>query len=393
MKKYFIVLAVAALAASAACTKVETITPDQKISFEVANYVPQTKANSSLDSEGYTSFTANAWFFQGENNKMQYMNNETVSKGTDSWAPANDYYWPKDASSYINFYSYAGSKAPAISADETMKTITVSYANVEIANNDNFMVADPALHFKSNVDQVEINDEQGEFNYTGENAGKHTYTGSSQSYTGVPTLFHHMLAKVAVVVKLKTTEAKKSANTTWTVKVLADGSNIKPIKKGSLTLKNTDAATAATIDSWKIYNGETEITDAAAKSIGWIAGTDIETIAFTEQTLTIPANATESADTKNLVDVRTVLPQATSGVNFNLKYEVSASHGDTAFMKEIITLDEQTLAAAASTVTAWNMNQITLYTITIDPVTEKVTFDPAVVEWDSVTGTITVPAV
>ena len=51
MKKYFI-LAVAALAASVACSKVETefnpTDPGNKIAFEVANYATQTKANVAL---------------------------------------------------------------------------------------------------------------------------------------------------------------------------------------------------------------------------------------------------------------------------------------------------------------------------------------------------------
>ena len=52
MKKYFII-AVAALVASAACTKVETFdnTPGKKISFQVGNYAAQTKASVSFKDE------------------------------------------------------------------------------------------------------------------------------------------------------------------------------------------------------------------------------------------------------------------------------------------------------------------------------------------------------
>lgn len=394
MKKFFIAIAALALVASAACTKVN---PEEKktekISFQVANYVPQTKANSSLDSEGYNSFYCYAWYFGAP---MQYMNNVEVKKGTNEWAPAQDYYWPKTG--YINFYSYAGSQAPSVTPSTDMKTVTVAYADKTIASTDNFMVADPALHFgvaNFDADLVTINDEQGNFNYT---TGKYDYTTSTQSYKGVPTLFHHMLAKVAFLVKLETAEANKSANTTWTVTVLNTSDNpstLKPVNMGSLTLKNTDAAADAGMGTWSVYNGTTEVTDAAAKKIGWVAGTSTETISFATKTLTIQPNANVSAETDNkLLEVRTVMPQATSGVAFDFAYQVSAQHtGDSApFMTEIIKVSNKTLAQVTnSTPAAWNMNQITLYTITIDPVGKRVTFDPAVVEWDSTTGAITLP--
>lgn len=399
MKKY-IVIALAALVAFAACTKVN---PEEKkaekISFTVANYMPQTKANSSLDSEGYNSFNCYAWYFGAP---MQYMNNVEVlqNDAKTEWAPAQDYYWPKTG--YINFYSYAGSQAPTVTASDDKKTITVAYTNATIAATDNFMVADPALHFgidNYNANLVTINDEQGDFNYTGTNAGQYTYTATSQNvYTGVPTLFHHMLAKVAFVIKLQTSSA--SANTAWTVKILNDDSNksnIEALKKGTLTLKNTDAATTSGLGQWTPYNGTSAITDAAEAKIAWIPSTpaSAEVMPFDNKVeLTLAAGATTS-DQDTLLAVRTVMPQVTSGVALNLAYEVSATHtGETTpFMTEVITVSKPLCGAATATPapatiapTAWNMNQITLYTITIDPVGKRVTFDPAVVEWDSVAG-------
>ena len=382
MKKYLII-GIAALAALASCTKVgidESQIPDKKISFEVASYVPQTRANSSLDSEGYNSFTTNAWFFAaaGKGTDMQYMNGVTVSKGTDSWAPADDYYWPK--SGYINFYSYAGTRTPAVSASADFKTVTMAYTNQEIAATDNILVAKPALHYTANTNEVSYDKALGEFNYE---TGYAYDSATDGGYSGVPTIFQHMLAKVAFIVKLKTTDAKKSANTTWTVEVLNDGtnnSNIIPVKKGTLSLSNTEAATAAAIGEWTNTN-------TAEPAIGWVAGSDTETIAFAGKTLTIQPNATESAETDNkLVEVRTVMPQLTSGVDFNLSYKVTASHGATNFMEEIINVTSSNLAAAVSSITKWEMNKVYIYTITIDPVTQKVTFDPAVVEWEAATN-------
>lgn len=398
MKKY-IIIALAAVVALAACTKANPeATRSEKISFEVANYMPQTKANSSLDSEGYTKFNCYAWYFGAP---MQYMNNVEVSKGTDVWAPANDYYWPKTG--YINFYSYAGSQAPAVTPTSDYKTVTVKYDNTPIGAEDNFMVAKPALHFgiaNADANIVAIDHEQGDFSY---DTPGYTYTTSSQTYTGVPTLFQHELAKVAVRVKLATDESKKSANTIWTVTVKANGSdtpsNIKPINKGTLTLKNTDGATAPLVDSWTTYDASDAAFTANSneEAIGWVASTnteDKETIAFATKILTMNANTIASTTTENLLDVRTVMPQVTTGVEFNLTYEVSAKHtGETdPFMTEVLKIENKTLAAATdNTLLYWGRNQVIVYTITIDPVTQKVSFDPAVEEWTSATGAISLP--
>ena len=64
MKKYFII-AVAAIAAMAACSKVETAdnTPGRKIAFEVANYASQTKAAEDAGSvlAETDNFSSKAW--------------------------------------------------------------------------------------------------------------------------------------------------------------------------------------------------------------------------------------------------------------------------------------------------------------------------------------------
>ncbi len=383
MKKYFVFLGIAAMTL-AACTKTETIeAPAKKITFEVANYVPQTR-NSSLESEGYEAFNTCAWFFPNATDAPQtYMDKVEIVKGT-AWAPAEDYFWPKNG--WINFYSYVGTKAPVIAQDaNNPKKVTATYENAVIVAGDNYMIADPALHFTQNVNTITYDKKLGAFDYA---TGNYTYqTETDGAFKGVPTLFRHQLAKVAFVVKLKTTTEKVSASTTWTVKILGSGdylSNIKPVNKGTLTLENTDAATTATQGSWT--------------TTGWVASTaaaDVETINFGTKTLTIQPNATESAeDDDKLVEVRAVMPQVTSGVKFNFSYEVSAKNSKGTYMTYKNTIDETTLAAAVPSITQWEMNKIYVYNIIIDPATERVTFDPAVVEWVAGgTGTINYPAV
>ena len=225
MKKYFII-AVAAVAAMAACSKVEvdeTATPATKIGFEVANYARQTKANSSLTNaeDGIYKFHTFAYQFPEIGSPREFMNvdifawqeaakTNKLTSGTSPvmvWAPEQDYYWPKTG--HINFYSYAGSHTPAETVNSTgdWKTVTFTYTDAVIEATSNILVADAALH-------------QGRAN-SGDNAYEVDNNGSDADVTaGVPTLFHHQLAKITFDVEARTTDLKKSANTIWKVQVL-----------------------------------------------------------------------------------------------------------------------------------------------------------------------------
>lgn len=387
MKKYFI-LAVAALAASAACTKVETefnvSDPGNKIAFEVANYAAQTKAETSLATgeDGLYSFHTYATQFPEIGTAVLFMSNEeikaydnsntVVTSGSDiyTWAPAVDYFWPKTG--YINFYSYAGTINPAVAFSDNKKTATFTYADKTIGPNDNILVADAALHFNTNKEVYKKDHVSG----------------------GVPTLFHHQLAKIIVDVEARTTDAKKSANTIWKVQVLkardaTHVSTISPINKGSLALTSTDASSAAETKPW------TKDNDDATNISGWVPGTDKETIELNDsKVLTINANETSSGTPDVILAARSVMPQLTSGVDFKLTYRVQALHGSTVFMEEIRTVGIDAAAvigSLANTVPSWKANQKITYHIIIDPVSEKVTFDPAVEEWEKEEGNINVP--
>ena len=127
MKKILILTAIAALAVSAACTKVETITPDQAISFEVAKYMPLTRAyNSLLDETAAGSdidrFFTNAWYHDGAAGfgAQRFMTDQAIVPDNASdptkWSPSGrNYFWPKTGS--INFFSYAGSPVPTAKAE------------------------------------------------------------------------------------------------------------------------------------------------------------------------------------------------------------------------------------------------------------------------------------
>jgi hypothetical protein len=394
MKKYFVFLGIAALTL-AACSKTEideTVIPEQKIEFNIANYSTQTRAGeTALQNEPglYTSpdkayFKTIAKFFPTIGEPQIYMNGVEVLWKNTEWSPKRDYYWPKTG--YINFYSYVSSKAalePAINIDSNnpTQTVTATYSEKTIGENDNILLADAALNQTSNSKK---------------------YTDISKVDEGVPTLFHHLLSKVKFTVKLETTEQKKAANTKFVVTILNDESvkdkennkvgltNLVTSNVGTYTVTNTYDATSNTkawseAKVWTPKDGATE-TIAPTKATD---GTDTAPLA-----LTLAKNTT-STDAVDLIAERTVLPHTLSATDvFTIAYKIEVYYDGTdatpedkatPYLTEILNFSKP-LTGFASAVTAWNINTKYTYAITIDPVGNKIKFDPAVEAWSLAAG-------
>ena len=407
MKKNLIIVAAAVLA-FAACSKVDTLDNTKKISFEVANYVTQTKAAEDPVALTETdSFQSKAWlhangaetgtnFFGSSSNSYT----ETVTyNGTDAWNPTLEYFWPKGAGSYINFVSWyaTNSKTPSNISEVTMDWGT-SASPLTIVADDNILVADEAWRYSDNV--------------------RNNPTYGYRSVTeGVPTLFHHALAKVAFNLCLKTKTA--SDKTIWDVKIKEV--TLKVGNNGYLPLVNeaykVNNAPATGTQPWKI--GSTYSTGSALTSanVGWsrpASGATLETIvekeknandvtkAFEKPELTLaPVGATASnpvTNTEGFVEFlaqRTVLPQIIDGgvVTFRMKFEIKIYHAENgakvgdAYSTEDVEIEETNLFALVDGIDNWKMNTKYIYNVTIDPVGKKVTFDPAVAAWNEPTAT------
>ena len=409
MKKYFII-AVAALVASAACSKVETVDnrPDKKISFEVANYSGQTKAAEDPGSvlAETDNFKSKAWLHANGTNPGTDFFGVEVTPGTDAtsfvetvtyngsnaWEPELEYFWPKGAGSYINFVSWfaTNSKAPS-TVSETVMNWGTSAAPMTIVTDDNFLFADEAWRYTDNVDPA-----------------TYGYNGVTK---GVPTLFHHALAKVKFNLRLSTeTQSTKSI---WDVEVKTVTFNVG--NNGYLALVNEDKNTTGT-QPWKV--GTTYSTGAAATSanVGWArptSGATLETIvekgseaaSVTKEFEKLlfedfqPTSATTGtpykSDPQVLLAERTVMPQlidggvVTFGMTFTIKIYHDADEDGTkdgpAFSNELITIAATTnLHDLVGSIDEWKMNTKYTYNVTIDPVGRKVLFDPAVAEWNTV---------
>ena len=361
MKKFFAILAVAALTLSAACTKIETVTPDQKISFKAANYVPQTRSgevsflNEFADATN-AQFKSKAYMWgtgvdaTGDNVTYQDFfgaDGETIKWDGTEWAPTHDYYWPKFANSYINFLSwYDNNGAPVIS--RTGSTFKMEWKDRIIGTGDNIMYADPAWRFKQNNNPA-------------------TYTAVDGVAQGVPTLFHHSLAQVefrAYASKVEVTDLL-----TWTIKLTA--LKLEVANKGTLTLTATEPTTGNNIQ------GTWDGTPA------WVADATKGNIMPT----TFNVTATDAtADAAKVLANQVVLPQDLSSTNLTFKLDITTTYAAGQTNHEILDVTIPMGTAEGFNTAAWALNTKYVYTIKIEPAENRVLFDPAVEKaWEVVT--------
>ena len=391
MKKYLIIAAVA-LVASAACTKVETDeTPAKKISFQIASYSTQTRAaEDPVELTETTSFSSKAWlhangttgtdfFGTSSNNWTETISrNPSTESSSYTWEPSLEYFWPKASNSYINFISWfaTNSKNPTI-PDETHMNWGTAESPLIIASNDNFLFADEAWRFNDN----------------------RTSTYSNKVSEGVPTLFHHALAKVQFDIQLATDQTP-TTKTVWDVVVTSASLTIG--KKGYLPLVNSDPSSSNTTRAWSV--GTTYSSEAAnaatSANVGWTAVSTgenaTETISsFETPTLTLApkdASSLTSGTAVAFLAERVVMPQALSGSAFTMAFQIKIYHATNgvkdgaAYSTENITVSSASLASLVTTIPSWKMNTVYTYTIKIDPVGKTIKFDPAVAEWATDSG-------
>ena len=182
-------------------------------------------------------------------------------------------------------------------------------------------------------------------------------------------------------VQLKTAQEIKGTNA---FEATLTGATIKNVANvGSLALTaGTTQATGLATAAWTPASDGTQV--------GWtLPASTVSTVNITLEVhntvLKINADTKESENV-NLLNNRTVLPQAlTAGdpatatvVALEIAFQLVTKHGDTAYATENVTL---TANLRSEAVASWNMNQRIVYNVTIDPVGEVITFDPAVAAW------------
>ncbi len=371
MKKLFI-LAAATLVAGVACSKVEVVdnTPDKAITFQVANYKNQvTKAESIGISN---TFKVNSFVhttLNGTASTQQQMFDEVVAWNSTEkqWLPSRMYFWPKTG--YVNFFAYADLNASAPVYPTATEENKITYTTVDIANATDILVADAA------------------YAYTGNSNAE--YKLDDSGVNGVPTLFHHTLAKVTFNVKLDATDAIPSDKYEWTVVV--DESKFGFANQGTAVF-NFTAQTTMGHKTWddfatdKIFWTKTGDNSAAPQASTVIGDTNKMTA----------TSAQKVSAVKTLFNEISVLPQDLTATGaygqVSLTYTIKSIYIEDAtdrskdkVIEETVTIPLSDLVTYVPSVTEWKMNTKYIYNIIIKP-GEPIHFDPAVVEWESVTA-------
>ena len=338
----------------AACSKVQFDHPeDNTISFQVAGYRAHgadTKADDYKAEYESVPFGAYAWY-KGVNpaDNTTFMTNEKVAYFSDGniWTTTEEtYYWPKTgALDFICYSPYSTAGVPVVEEDK------ITYNNWDMSANPDvdLMYSDKAAGLTDNV--------------------------TTYYYNGVPVLFRHALAKVAVTMRLAYSEMTPETGDKTKWEVTLNSIALKDIRtKGSLELS--------------LENGQWTLPENRA----WTPDSTKTDIAFDCSALevfkdTIPQTLSQSFF---------VLPQALNqgqkiAMNLSIKTWRDTGNGypEEPFIKEASVV--MNAALSTSTILAWGMNQSIRYNLILAPSQSldglkpvEITFDPAEADWETI---------
>ena len=372
MKKFFLLAAVVGVALTS-CVKNEglAVVADQnEITFEVAKFKASSRAEVAFPTDipfgtyAYyeNSLTPGSHSPYIENAEIIYK----VADGNGYWAANGEtYFWPTQG--HLDFISYAPYNAdaaspavPKISDADVQQTLKYETFKVDAANPVDLLYSDKAMQQTANTVHY--------------------------GFTGVPTLFHHALAKLNIMVKafrLDNRNESPEAVTSWNVVVKKI--TIKNIyDEGSLTLKTTNVHDqGATTVQW------TNTITAVPYDVWSNTSSQTSKVWECEQTLTTTARH-YGAGTADVAQNYFVLPQAMSaGVQqITIDYAITTS----APGGQIATVDHSATKYFVDfpAVPAWEQGKNITYTIDIDPAGDEIHFAPAIVDWENVDGVISI---
>ena len=375
MKKFFLLAAVVGVAFTS-CVKNEglaTVADQNEITFEVAKFKASSRAE--VEEVAYPTdipFGTYAYYenYLTPNQHSLYIDNAQivykVADGNGYWAATGEtYFWPTQG--HLDFISYSpynedatSPAVPKISDPDVQQTLKYETFKVDAANPVDLLYSDKAMQQTANT-----------VNY---------------GFTGVPTLFHHALAKLNIKVKafrMDNANESPEAVTEWTVvvkKITLSGL----YDEGSLTMKTTNVHDqGATTVQWK------NTMTAVPYDVWSNTSSQVTKEWACDQTLTLDARH-YGAGTADVAQNYFVLPQAMSaGVQkITVEYSITtkAPEGQTGIKDYSATKNLSDFPA----VPAWEQGKNITYTIDIDPVGDEIHFAPAIVDWENVDGVISI---
>ena len=371
MKKTAFV-AVLAIAALASCSKSVENEIKSEVVFQVARYKGVTKAAPEDYKDNYQAipFGAYAWYKGvSASDNADFMTNQKISFSDPVWRPeGTTYYWPKSGS--IDFICYSPYTADGTNAPLPVITEdSMAYPAWDVAAHQDVdvMYADKVTGLTNNT--------------------------TTYYYDGVPTLFHHALAKVNFQIQAAYTEVvdpETGTKTKWEIEVESVKVN-NILSSGSFTLNLNGT-------SWD------KPTDADGNNVWTADGTTTDL----DLDLTGVANPLVDGTVYDLDSDVFVMPQVLTGGNQEVVIKVTITtyrdindgNGYQQVLQENGVEIQGNLSGGS--MDAWEMNQNVTYSFNFAPslgtpedtngdgipdttVPTIVYFDPAVDEWENIT--------
>lgn len=393
MKKFFIFAAMAG-AALVGCTKNEpaadadqqlitfaapVVSPNTKAATEVWNNYPTAEAydfavwakyyvNGLYEDNAYKTGTYTTWA-----GGQTYMKEVVVSHNANTWAPAQNYYWPKNGS--LTFIAYA----PASKADYADATATgITFKDYPVSTT-------PAEQVDLLFSERTYNQQKSNMDET---AGSNTTGGTpdvkDDAYTGVHISFKHALS--SILFNIKTDQNYVAQGTTITLKQIQV---YNAVSQGSFNqnLADENGATTTVPDDIDATNpaawtfAATPVKSTYNVDINNTAGVVLSTAAYypstNSNTAPVPANGLRASD---LI----LLPQDLEGVTLRIEYTIKNSGEGSDELSQIAELPLD-----GNTVSEWVMGKRYIYNITIG--LETIYFEPYVQDWvDVAAGDLTI---
>ena len=344
MKKSLIIV-LPVLAACVACAKVDVQQEEERpVTFNVVNYLQQTRANTAYSTENtfgtYAYFTPTDWKTDGTG--TPFYENEEVKYGPDyapgEWGTEGRFFWPKVAKlTFASYSPYVNSSTASSMGFSDVPTFSQvrgfvfsRYAVVPDADVD-LMVADLV------IDQT---------------ANRNEYALSSNT-EGVPTLFRHVMTQVALTFK-----CGENFNPG------VDGSEIV-IKRVRLTgIREVGDFSQNGLPMWTRQSGSAEYEFNPDSEGSHIIMSD-------------PSKVYQPA-----VSSFILLPQELTegGQRLELVYSIRTSYDGSWTEESDMTA---TVDLVTDAIPTWSPNMSIVYNITIDPISkDPILFDPAIADWN-----------
>lgn len=375
MKKFFFLAALAG-AALVSCTKNDpavneeqqlitfaspVVSLNTKSATEVWNNYPTADkynfavwakyfVDGSYENDAYKTGTYKTW-----DAGQTYMNEVVVKYGNNTWAPAQNYYWPKNGS--LTFIAYAPTNIQNIT-DVNGNGIQITGHTVATTPEGQLDI----LFSERAYNKQQVDDDTVAEGTTGSQPGN-----ANDPYTGVHLSFKHALS--SILFNIKTKEDYSTASTTITLKKIEVH---QAVSKGSFNQNLADANGATTTDAGATAPAWTF--DATPVRADYVvdntADIELSTTAHYPAGITNATAATNGLRATDLI----LLPQDLAGVTLRVEYTIKNSGAGSEELYQIAELPLGTTAVAA-----WEMGKRYIYNITIG--LDTIYFEPYVQDW------------